>query len=82
MGAFFKAAPMMETHGLSKDRLFEGILKQTAKKFGHLGERVIEDNMRVITRGFDEVQALDLEEMGDAGHEELLPLIPTRHGRH
>jgi pyruvate-ferredoxin/flavodoxin oxidoreductase len=76
MGAFFKASPMMENYDLSKDRLFEGILKQTTKKFGHLGERVIEDNMRVITRGFDEVQALDLEEMGDAGHEELLPLIP------
>jgi len=76
MGAFFNAAPMMETHGLSRERLFEGILKQTSKKFGHLGERVVEDNMRVITRGFDEVQALDLEELGDEGHEELLPLIP------
>lgn len=76
MGAFFNAAPMMETHGLSKERLFEGILKQTTKKFGHLGERVVEDNMRVITRGFDEVQALDLEQLDDEGHEELLPLIP------
>ncbi len=76
MGAFFNAAPMMEKHGLSKERLFEGILKQTTKKFGHLGERVVEDNMRVITRGFDEVQALDLEELDDEGHEELLPLIP------
>jgi len=76
MGAFFNAAPMMEAHGLSRERLFEGILKQTTKKFGHLGERVIEDNMRVITRGFDEVQALDLDELEDAGHEELLPLIP------
>jgi len=76
MGAFFNAAPMMSTHGLSRERLFEGIHKQTAKKFGHLGERVIEDNIRVITRGFDEVQALDPEELGDEGHEELLPLIP------
>jgi len=76
MGAFFNAAPLMTTHGLSRERLFEGIHKQLSKKFGHLGERVVEDNMRVITRGFDEVNALDLAELEDAGHEELLPLIP------
>ncbi len=76
MGAFFNAAPLMSTHGLSRERLFEGILKQLTKKFGHLGGRVVEDNIRVITRGFDEVQALDLAALGDDGHEELLPLIP------
>lgn len=76
MGAFFNAAPLMSTHGLSRERLFEGIRKQLDKKFGHLGERVVEDNIRVITRGFDEVQELDMSELEDQGHEELLPLIP------
>jgi pyruvate-ferredoxin/flavodoxin oxidoreductase len=76
MGAFFHAAPLMTTHDLSRERLFEGILKQLNKKFGHLGPRVVEDNVRVITRGFDEVKKLDLEEFIDAGQEELLPLIP------
>ena len=76
MGAFFNAAPLMSTHGLSRERLFEGIRKQLNKKFGHLGERVVEDNVRVITRGFDEVQALELKDFLDEGHEELLPLIP------
>ncbi len=76
LGAFFRAAPLMKAHGLSRERLFEGIEKQLNKKFGHLGPSVVEDNIRVITRGFDEVQELDLAELGDAGHEELLPLIP------
>ena len=76
MGAFFNAAPLMDAHGLSRERLFEGIRKQLTKKFGHLGESVVEDNIRVITRGFDEVQALEPENYGDGGHEELLPLIP------
>ena len=76
MGAFFQAAPFMETHGLTRERLFEGIRKQLNKKFGHLGERVIEDNVRVITRGFEEVQKLELADFMDQGHEELLPLIP------
>ena len=50
------------------------ILKQLNKKFGHLGQRVVDDNIRVISRGFDEVQKLDLEDFTDEGHEELLPL--------
>jgi len=76
MGAFFNAAPLMTTYKLSRERLFEGIRKQLNKKFGHLGERVVEDNIRVITRGFDELHTLDLSELEDQGHEELLPLIP------
>ncbi len=76
MGAFFHAAPLMKTHDLTRERLFEGIRKQLNKKFGHLGERVVEDNVRVISRGFDEVKKLELEDFLDEGHEELLPLIP------
>ena len=76
MGAFFHAAPLMSKYDLTRERLFEGILKQLNKKFGHLGQRVVDDNIRVISRGFDEVQKLDLEEFVDEGHEELLPLIP------
>jgi len=76
MGAFFNAAPLMTTYNLSRERLFEGIRKQLNKKFGHLGEQVVEDNMRVITRGFDELHTLDISEFTDEGHEELLPLIP------
>jgi len=76
MGAFFHAAPLMSKYDLTRERLFEGILKQLNKKFGHLGQRVVDDNIRVISRGFDEVQKLDLEQFVDEGHEELLPLIP------
>ena len=76
MGAFFHAAPLMESHGLSRERLFEGIRKQLNKKFGHLGEQVVEDNVRVITRGFDEVQVLEPENYNDEGYDDVLPLIP------
>ncbi|MDT8435793.1 MAG: 2-oxoacid:acceptor oxidoreductase family protein [Gemmatimonadota bacterium] len=55
LGAFFRAAPVMEREGLDEERLFDGIRKQVEKKFGHLGERVVEDNVRVIRRGFDEM---------------------------
>ncbi len=55
MGAFFAVSPFMKAERLDKDTLFEGIRVQTVKKFGKLGERVVEDNVRVIRRGFEEL---------------------------
>ncbi len=69
MGSFFKVAPLMEREGLSEEKLFEGIRTQLSKKFGHLGERVVEDNLRVIRRGFDEVVGLDPATLAVEGDE-------------
>jgi len=38
--------------------LFSGIQAQIEAKFGKLGQRVVDDNMRVIRRGYDEVKAV------------------------
>ncbi len=62
MGAFFKASPLMEREGLTEEKLFEGILDQLNKKFGKLGPRVVEDNLRVIRRGYDELFAVPVKE--------------------
>jgi pyruvate-ferredoxin/flavodoxin oxidoreductase len=59
MGAFFRASPLAEREGLDEKTLFDGIRKQLQKKFGHLGEKVVEDNVRVIRRGYDELIAVD-----------------------
>jgi pyruvate-ferredoxin/flavodoxin oxidoreductase len=56
MGAFFRASPLAERHGLDEARLMEGIRAQMQKKFGKLGERVVEDNLRVIRRGYEELR--------------------------
>ncbi|MBI4539944.1 MAG: 2-oxoacid:acceptor oxidoreductase family protein [Gemmatimonadetes bacterium] len=78
MGAFFRVSPLMEREGLDETRLFEGIRAQLNKKFGHLGERVVADNLRVIRRGFDEVRAVEVPE---ASGEEVgalpVPKIPA-----
>ncbi len=55
MGAFFRATPLAEREGMDEEALFAGIRRQIEAKFGKLGERVVEDNMRVIRRGYDEV---------------------------
>ena len=59
MGAFFALSPLIERHGLSQEALFEAIRSQLTKKFKRLGEQAIEDNLRVIRRGFTELKALE-----------------------
>ena len=58
MGAFFRTSPLLAREGQSEDALFKGIGKQLQKKFGAKGAQVVEDNMRVIRRGYDEVKTV------------------------
>jgi pyruvate-ferredoxin/flavodoxin oxidoreductase len=54
-GAFFAASPAASQAGLSHERLLEAIRLQLEHKFGSKGARVVEENMSVVKRGFDEV---------------------------
>ncbi len=55
-GAFFAASPVMSEAGLDESRLLEAIRSQLQYKFGSKGARVVEDNLRVVKRGFDEIR--------------------------
>ncbi|HEY0673645.1 MAG TPA: 2-oxoacid:acceptor oxidoreductase family protein [Longimicrobiales bacterium] len=66
MGAFFKASPFAAQEKLDESTLFSSIRDQMKKKFGKLGDRIVEDNVRVIRRGYDEVfEVLPLEQRTD-----------------
>ncbi|MEN8175184.1 MAG: 2-oxoacid:acceptor oxidoreductase family protein, partial [Pseudomonadota bacterium] len=54
-GAFFAASSVMERAGLDEQGLFRAIEDRLRKKFGSKGERVVQDNLRVVHRGFDEL---------------------------
>jgi pyruvate-ferredoxin/flavodoxin oxidoreductase len=54
-GAFFAASPLLEKHELTEARLLDAIKLQLTEKFGSKGTRVVEDNMRVVRRGFEEI---------------------------
>ena len=54
-GAFFAASPVAEQAGLTEDTLLDAIHSQIKHKFGSKGARVVEENIRVVKRGFDEV---------------------------
>ncbi len=57
-GAFFAASPLMGQAKLTDQNLFQAIRMQLEHKFGTKGARVVEDNVRVVRRGFDEVKEI------------------------
>jgi pyruvate-ferredoxin/flavodoxin oxidoreductase len=57
-GAFFAASPLMGQAKLTDQNLFQAIRSQLEHKFGTKGARVVEDNVRVVRRGFDEVKEI------------------------
>lgn len=57
-GAFFAASPLMKTAGLTDAGLLKAIEDQLQHKFGGKGQRVVDDNMRVVRRGFNEVHEI------------------------
>ncbi|MFY0627451.1 MAG: 2-oxoacid:acceptor oxidoreductase family protein [Reichenbachiella sp.] len=54
-GSFFSVSPLKKNAGLSEAELLKAIEDQLQHKFGAKGQRVVDDNMRVVRRGFDEV---------------------------
>lgn len=81
-GAFFATSPLLEKHGLTEARLLDAIRKQLTHKFGSKGARVVEDNMRVVRRGFEEiVEVTDkhLEDSESKGNGQLpVPIMVKR----
>ncbi|BFP39404.1 hypothetical protein FGF1_02490 [Flavobacteriaceae bacterium GF1] len=82
-GAFFSASPLLEKSGLSDEKLLKAIEDQLQQKFGSKGQRVVDDNMRVVKRGFDEVHEITNKVLG-AGHQDkvgsngqAVPAIPS-----
>ncbi len=63
-GAFFAASPLMSKAKLSEKELLKAIQDQLQAKFGSKGQRVVDDNMRVVKRGFDEVHEIKEKVLG------------------
>ncbi len=63
-GAFFAASPVVAQAGLNEEKLLASIRSQLQDKFGSKGARVVEDNCRVVRRGFDEIQEVTDKRVG------------------
>ncbi|WP_223846244.1 2-oxoacid:acceptor oxidoreductase family protein [Wenzhouxiangella sp. AB-CW3] len=76
-GAFFAATGLLEEHGLNEESLIDAMRERLEHKFGTRGARVVEDNLRVIRRGFDELKELTDFDLPDESVEEVAaPRMP------
>jgi len=81
-GGFFAASPVMQQAGLDEPRLLEAIRSQLQHKFGGKGARIVDENMQVVKRGFDEILRVPSDRMSEvkpgmkaAGAEPDLPIM-------
>ncbi len=63
-GAFFAASRVMKQAGLTEEKLFKAIEAQLESKFGGKGRAVVENNLRVVHRGFREIKEITYKPVG------------------
>jgi len=61
LGAFLKLTPYAKQANMSDEQVYAGVEKALRKYFGRRGERVIQDNMTCIKRGYNEMQEIPQE---------------------
>jgi pyruvate-ferredoxin/flavodoxin oxidoreductase len=78
LGAFFKVSPLLQDFEISNEQFEEVVRNQYQKKFGKLGQAVIESNMEVMTQGFGRVTEIKVGEITAADRSTLrgLPMLP------
>lgn len=89
-GAFFAASPVMQRAHMTEETLFAAIEAQLQAKFGGKGARVVQDNLRVVKRGFTEIAEITDKPVGatrkavarkDAGLPIMLRELPAGDGK-
>jgi len=61
LGAFLKLTPYAKESGMSDDQVLEGVEKALQKYFGKRGERVVQDNLTCVKRGYNEMKEIPQE---------------------
>ncbi|MDA1050673.1 MAG: 2-oxoacid:acceptor oxidoreductase family protein [Planctomycetota bacterium] len=64
LGAFLKLTPYAKNSGISDEQVMAGVEKAIRKYFGKRGERVVQDNMTCIGRGYKESQEVPRDIIG------------------
>jgi pyruvate-ferredoxin/flavodoxin oxidoreductase len=80
LGAFFAVSPMLEEFGITREQYRDVVMKQYVKKFGKLGDAVVQSNMEVMTQGFERVKEIAIGDVAAADHsslrgQALLPIL-------
>ncbi len=78
LGAFFSVSPLLHDFEISREQ-FEGVVhRQYKKKFGRLGDAVVQSNMEVMTQGFGRVREIPVGALDAADRSTLrgMPILP------
>ncbi|MGB6723191.1 MAG: 2-oxoacid:acceptor oxidoreductase family protein, partial [Terracidiphilus sp.] len=80
LGGFFAVSPILEEFGITQEQFRDVVHKQYVKKFGKLGDAVVQSNMEVMLQGFERVKEIAIGELAAADHsslrgEALLPIL-------
>jgi pyruvate-ferredoxin/flavodoxin oxidoreductase len=60
LGGFFSVSPMLQDFRITPEQFRDAVHKQYVKKFGKLGEAVVNSNMEVMTKGFELVREINV----------------------
>jgi pyruvate-ferredoxin/flavodoxin oxidoreductase len=80
LGAFFRVSTLLQEFGITQEQYRDVVRKQYVKKFGKLGEAVVESNMEVMMQGFDQVReisigALSAADLSTLRGQALMPIL-------
>jgi len=63
LGGFFAVSPMLQDFRITPEQFRDAVHKQYVKKFGKLGDAVVNSNMEVMTKGFELVREINVGEI-------------------
>ncbi len=63
LGIFLRVTPFQSELALSEEEVFRGVEKSLRKYFGKRGDRVVQDNLQAVRRGYHEVLEVPREVM-------------------
>jgi len=71
LGAFFAVSGLLDEFGISQEQYKDVVRKQYVKKFGKLGEAVVNSNMEVMLQGQERVKEIAIGELAAADRSSL-----------
>ncbi len=76
-GAFFHASDVMQRANLEEEGLFAAIENQLNAKFGKKGKRVVDDNLRVVKRGYQEIHEIPAQVKKVGARQAMARALPS-----
>jgi len=78
LGVFLRAAPFVTERRMDRDTLMDAVKQSLTRYFGKAGERVVEENLICVQRGYDEVREVPRDVMEEEETEQRRAILERR----